>query len=110
MRHSVLARLPAAPLGQRSELPAAITGAADARRAITEQAAATAARPRVALNKDGAHKQTVGIAQNRGVPGPGAGDEGQRGELAWGEQRGYPGARRDDATASHLEGQASAIP
>src|SRR5216684_1407883 len=87
VRHSALARLPAAPLGQRLALPAADAGMAPAaNRPVARPSVTRAMTALRVLLKDGAHKQSLGIALDQRVPGPGAGDERQRRHRAWREQ------------------------
>src|ERR1700687_2853638 len=108
VRHSVLARLPGAPLGHRSALPAAITGGAlEARMVTAAKMAASAPR---GLYKDGAHEQALGVGEDARAPHATAGDERQRGDRARSEQRRQPRAGANDAPARHLEVQARAIP
>src|ERR1700675_2949652 len=73
VRHSVLARLPEAPFGQRFPLPAAEAGAAAPSKAMAAHAPAAATRARL-LNKYGAHKEPVGVALDAHIASAGARD------------------------------------
>src|SRR2546426_11109927 len=110
VRHSVLARLPEAPLGHRFPLPAASAGGTAAARSATAAHAPTKATRARCLDKDRAHQQAMGVALDAGGPGPGAGDQRERGHPAGGEQRGDPGVGQGDAPAGHPEAQPAPVP
>src|ERR1700674_118592 len=87
VRHSVLARLPGARLGQRFALPAAIAGrAASPKMTKAAQIPASAAGAETSLRKDRTHEKALGVGEDPRVPHAGTGDEGQLGERARGEQ------------------------
>src|SRR5712692_8714030 len=107
VRHSVLARLPVAPLGHRFALPAALTTAGVVPTKHTTSA--TAVRLRCVLRNRRAHQQPLSIALRERVPNPGAGDQRQGRAIARGEQGCDARVGVDGPRAGHLEDERDAI-
>src|SRR5689334_13156768 len=85
VRHSVFARAPDAPLGQRLALPDADTGIAVAAATMTAKASATSTRR--FLNGIRAHEQSLRVGEGQRVPHARACDERQRCVRACRKQR-----------------------
>src|SRR5438132_4491406 len=110
VRHSVLARAPEAPLGQRLALPAAAAGIALAIRPMSARPMANAPlATRRELRNCRAHKQSLCVALRHGIPGAGAGDQGERGDGARCEQRRDARVRSDDALGADPEHHRRAV-